>query len=178
MPLGCVRLALQVVEGLVVGALTVGLYIDPGFLECLSISIITSFGNISPPGGGAGFKALYLRSRRDFDYSCFASAFTANYPFAAFHIKDTHGDGTGFVQAVSASGCLSGIVSVTPAAPGTKEGLPMFNPHFSGGTQSQVLAVSLLDRFVNIVAPGLLSGFASIHIDKKMKPANDKTAGD
>ena len=278
-PIGCLCLAVLIVEGLVVRALTVGFDIDLGFIESLSIAIITSLGNIFTPRGGTGFKALYLRSRHDFEYSYFVSALTANYliafniisltalvclaiffiesgvfsltaalvfpgmvvftswtmlapapglnwipvrkvreqaakvlagwqlirksrktprlycltlsilllsaaanwlEFAAFHIKDTHGNGIGFLQAAifSAIGCLSGIISVTPAALGIKEGLLMFCSHFLGITQSQALAVSLLDRSVNLVVLGLLFGFVSIYVKKKLKPGNGETAGD
>ena len=54
--------------------------IDLHFFEYFSISIITSIGNIFlPMKGGAGFRAVYLKSRYDFDYSYFLSSLAANY---------------------------------------------------------------------------------------------------
>ena len=48
----------------------------------------------------------------------------------------------------------------------------MFSSQFLGITQSQALAVSLLDRSVNVVVLCLFFGFASIYINKKLKTKN------
>ncbi len=91
--------------------------------------------------------------------------------FAAFHMKDPHGNGIGFLQAAifTAIGTLSFLVSVTPAALGIKESLLMFSSRFLGITPAQALAVSLFDRSVNVVVLCLFFSFASIYINKKFK---------
>lgn len=270
--IGCVCLAMLVVNGLFLKALTVSFDIDMSFLEYFSISVITSFGNIFlPMKAGAGFRAVYLKSRHDFDYPFFLSSLGANYlvafhitsvtalgclwlfytrsgafsfpvtlvflgvaafttwalvfpppglewvpigwvrhrinqvmsgwqiirksrktvvqlcylsalnlflgfavtwlEFNAFHIKDTYGNGIGFLQAAifSAIGALSFLISITPAALGIRESLLMFSSRFLGITQSQALTVSLLDRSVNVVVLSLFFGFAWLYINKKMK---------
>ncbi|MGO9018448.1 MAG: lysylphosphatidylglycerol synthase domain-containing protein [Syntrophobacteraceae bacterium] len=237
--------------------------------------MITSFGNIFlPMKGGAGFRAVYLKSRHDFDYSYFVSSLAANYlivfnissvaalaclslfyldsggfslpaalvfiavaastswaiffpppslkwipskwvreranqvlsgwqiirksrktvvklcyltalnlfllspitwlEFAAFQMKDTYGNGIGFLQSAifTTIGALSLLISITPAALGIKESLLMFSSQFLGITQSQALAVSLLDRFVNVMVLCLFFGFSSIYINKKLKTKN------
>jgi uncharacterized protein (DUF486 family) len=45
----------------------------------------------------------------------------------------------------------------------------MFSSQFLGITQSQALAVSLLDRSANVVVLCLFIGFASVYINKKLK---------
>jgi uncharacterized membrane protein YbhN (UPF0104 family) len=270
--IGCVWLAILVVSGLFLKALTTSFDIDLNFSEYFSISVITSFGNFFlPMKGGVGFRAVYLKSRYDFDYSYFVSSLAANYlivfnitsvvalaclalfyvysgsfslpaalvflgiaaftswaiffpphslewipsrwvreranqvlsgwhiirrnrktvlnlcwlsalnqflcfavtwlEFAAFHMKDSYGHGIGFLQAAifSEIGTLSFLIGITPAALGIKESLLMFSSQFLGITQSQALAVSLLDRSVNVVVLSLLFGFASICINKKLK---------
>ena len=78
--IGCVCLAMLVVNGFFLKVLTVSFGINLNFFEYFSISIITSFGNIFlPMKGGAGFRAVYLKSRYDFDYSYFLSSLAANY---------------------------------------------------------------------------------------------------
>jgi uncharacterized membrane protein YbhN (UPF0104 family) len=75
-----VWLALLIVNGLFLNALTISFGIDLNFFEYFSISIITSFGNLFlPMKGGAGFRAVYLKSRHDFDYTYFMSSLAANY---------------------------------------------------------------------------------------------------
>ena len=270
--IGCVCLAMLVVNGLFLKVLTVSFGIDLHFFEYFSISIITSIGNVFlPMKGGAGFRAVYLKSRYDFHYSYFLSSLAANYlvvfgvtsvvalgslalfyfssgafsfpatmvflavgamtswaaffpphtlewipfrwareranqvlsgwhimrksrktvmdlcsltllnllfasavtwlEFAAFQMKDPHGNGIGFLQATifTAIGTLSFLISVTPAALGIKESLLMFSSQFLGITPSQALAVSLLDRSVNIAVLCLFFSFASIYINKKLK---------
>ena len=266
-----------VINGLFLKALTISFDINMHFFEYFSISVITSFGNIFlPMKGGAGFRAVYLKSRHDFDYSYFMSSLAANYliifnitslaaliclalfyvcsggfsfpaalvflavaaltswaivfpphgvqwipirwvreragqvlsgwqiirrsrktvvklcllsalnlflsfavtwlEFAAFHMKDLHGNGIGFIQAAifSAIGSLSFLISITPASLGIKEGMLMFSSQFLGITQSQALAVSLLDRSVQVLVLSVFFGFASIYIHRKLKI---KTAG-
>jgi uncharacterized membrane protein YbhN (UPF0104 family) len=69
-----------VVNGLFLNALTISFGIDLLFFEHFSISIITSFGNLFlPMRGGAGFRAVYLKSRFDLDYSYFVSSLAATY---------------------------------------------------------------------------------------------------
>src|SRR5208283_767021 len=275
MMIGCAVLAVLIVNGLFLKALTIDFDIDLNFFEYFSISVITSFGNIFlPMKGGAGFRAVYLKSRHDFDYSYFVSSLAANYlvtfnitsvaalaclalfylysggfslpvalvflavaastswaiffpapslewipimwvreranrvlsgwqiirksgktvvklcflsalnlfllsaitwlEFAAFQMKDTYGHGIGFLQSAifTAIGALSLLISITPAALGIKESLLMFSSQFLGITQSQALAVSLLDRSVNVVVLCLFFGFASIYINKKLKTKN------
>jgi uncharacterized membrane protein YbhN (UPF0104 family) len=270
--IGCVCLAMLVVNGLFLKVLTVSFGIDLHFFEYFSISIITSIGNMFlPMKGGAGFRAVYLKSRYDFDYSYFLSSLAANYivvfgitsavalgflallyfesgvfslpavmvflavgavtawaaffpphtlewipfrwareranqvlsgwhvmrkstktvrnlcsltalnlflasagtwlEFAAFHMKDPHGNGIGFLQATifTTIGTLSFLVSITPAALGIKESLLMFSSRFLEIAPSQALAVSLLDRSVNVVVLCLFFSFASIYINKKFK---------
>jgi len=91
--------------------------------------------------------------------------------FAAFHVKDAHGNEIGFLQAsiFSAIGMLSFLISITPAALGIKESLLMFSSQFLGITQSQALAIALLDRSINVAVTCLFFGFASIYINKKFK---------
>jgi uncharacterized membrane protein YbhN (UPF0104 family) len=270
--IGCVCLAMLVVNGFFLKVLTVSFGINLHFFEYFSISIITSFGNIFlPMKGGSGFRAVYLKSRYGFDYSYFLSSLAANYlvvfgvtsvvalgsltlfymrsgafifpaamvflavgavtswaaffpphtlgwipsgwareranqvlsgwhimrksrktvtnlcsltllnlflasagtwlEFAAFHMKDPYGNGIGFLQATifTAIGSLSFLVSITPAALGIKESLLMFSSRFLGITPAQALAVSLLDRSVNVVVLCLFFSFASIYINKKFK---------
>src|SRR5208337_3053753 len=233
--IGCACLAMLAVNGLFLKVLTVSFGIDLNFFEYFSISVITSFGNIFlPMKGGAGFRAVYLKSRYNFDYSYFLSSLAANYlvafgitsvaalgcmtlyylitgafsfpaamvflavaavaswavffpphtlqwipfrwardlanqilsgwhimrksrntvmnlcsltalnlflssavtwlEFAAFHMKDTYGNGIGFLQAAifTAIGTLSFFISITPAALGIKENLLMFSSRFLG----------------------------------------------
>lgn len=94
--------------------------------------------------------------------------------FAAFHMTDANGNGIGFLQAAifSAIGALSFLISITPAALGIKESLLMFSSKFQGITQSQALAVSLIDRSVNVLVISLFFGFASIYINSKIKTKN------
>ncbi len=270
--IGCVCLAMLVVNGFFLKVLTISFGIDLHFFEYFSISIITSIGNIFlPMKGGAGFRAVYLKSRYNFDYSYFLSSLAANYlvvfgvtsaaalgflalfyfdsgvfsfpaamvflavgagtawaaffpphtlewipfgwareranqvlsgwhimrksrktvmdlcyltalnlclasagtwlEFAAFHMKDPYGNGIGFVQAAifTAIGTLSFLVSITPAALGIKESLLMFSSRFLGIAPSQALAVSLLDRSLNVVVLCLFFSFALIYINKKFK---------
>jgi len=270
--IGCVCLTMLIVNGFFLRALTTSFNIKMNFFEYFSISIITSFGNLFlPMKGGAGFRAVYLKSRHDFDYSYFLSSLAANYlvvfnitslaalaclalfsartrggslpvttaflgvaaltswailfpppglewipvrwvreranqvmtgwriirrdkktvlelcwlsalnlvlgfaitwlEFAAFDMKDAHGDGIGLLQAsiFSCIGALSFLISITPAALGIREGLLMFSSHFLGISQSQALAVSLLDRTVNAAVLGLFFGFASFYINNKLK---------
>jgi uncharacterized membrane protein YbhN (UPF0104 family) len=91
--------------------------------------------------------------------------------FAAFQMKDPHGNGIGFLQATifTAIGTLSFLISITPAALGIKESLLMFSSRFLGITPSQALAVSLLDRSVNVAVLCLFFSFASFYINKKFK---------
>ncbi len=273
--IGCVCLAMLIVNGLFLKALTICFDINMNFFEYFSISVITSFGNLFlPMKGGAGFRAVYLKSRHDFDYSYFLSSLAANYlvvfnitsaaalaclalfyirsggsslpvalvflgiaafttwailfrppslewvpirwvreranqvmsgwriirksrktvlklcwlsvlnlclgfaitwlEFAAFHMKDTHGDGIGVLQAsiFSAIGALSFLISITPAALGIKESLLMFSSQFLGIKQYQALTISLLDRSVNVVVLCLFFGFASLYVNKKLKIRN------
>jgi uncharacterized membrane protein YbhN (UPF0104 family) len=273
--IGCACVAMLIVNGLFLKALTISFDIDLNFFEYFSISVITSFGNIFlPMKGGAGFRAVYLKSRHDFDYSYFVSSLAANYlvvfnitsvaalaclglfyirsggfslpvtlaflgvaaptswailfpppgmewipigwvqeranqvmsgwriirksrktvlelcwltalnlflgiavtwlEFAAFHMKDTHGNGIGFLQAsiFSCIGALSFLISITPAALGIKESLLMFSSQFLGISQSQALTISLLDRSVNVVVLCLFFGFAWIYINRKLKIKN------
>jgi uncharacterized membrane protein YbhN (UPF0104 family) len=75
-----------VVNGLFLKVLTVDFGIDLSFSEYFSISVVTSFGNIFlPMKGGAGFRAVYLKSRYNFDYSYFLSSLAGNY-LIAFHV--------------------------------------------------------------------------------------------
>ncbi len=94
--------------------------------------------------------------------------------FAAFKMQDPSGQDIGFLQATifTAIGSLSLLVSITPAALGIKESLLMFSSQFLGISQSQALAVSLLDRSVNVVVLCLFFGLASIYINKKFKIKN------
>jgi len=273
--IGCAVLAALIVNGLFLKALTIDFDIDLKFFEYFSISVITSFGNIFlPMKGGAGFRAVYLKSRHDFDYSYFVSSLAANYlivfnissvvalacqalfylysgagslpvalvflaiaactswaifspppslewipsrwvrqrangvlsgwqiirrnrktvvklcsltalnlfllsvitwlEFAAFQMKDAYGHGIGFLQSTifTAIGALSLLISITPAALGIKESLLMFSSQFLGITQSQALAVSLLDRSVNVAVLCLFFSFSSIYINKKLKTKN------
>lgn len=273
--IGCACVAVMVVNGLFLRALTISFNIDLNFFEYFSIAVVTSFGNLFlPMKGGAGFRGIYLKSRYDLDYSYFVSSLAATYligfniasmvalvclalfyvssegcslpitlaflgiaaltswailfrppslewipvrwirepanqvfsgwniirksrktvlklcwlsalnlflgfaitwlEFAAFHMKDTHGNGIGFLQAsiFSAIGALSLLISITPAALGIKESLLMFSSQFLGITQTQALTVSLLDRSVNVVVICLFFGFASIYINKKLKIGN------
>jgi uncharacterized membrane protein YbhN (UPF0104 family) len=121
------------------------------------------------------------RSRRTLLNLCWLSALNQLLCFAltwvefvALHVKDTHGHGIGFLQAAifSSIGTLSFLIGITPAALGIKESLLMFSSQFLGITQSQALAVSLLDRSVNVVVLCLLFGFASIYINNKLKRKN------
>lgn len=274
----CACIAMLIVNGLFLNALTTSFAIDMNFFEYFSISIITSFGNLFLPiKGGAGFRAVYLKSKHDFDYAYFLSSLAANYlvvfnitslaalaclelfyirstggslpvtmafigvavltswailypppsldwipvrwvrewtgqvisgwriirksrktvlklcwlsalnlflgfattwlEFAAFGMKDVHGDGIGLLQAsiFSCIGALSFLVSITPAALGIKESLLMFASQFLGITQSQALTISLLDRSVNVVVLSLLFGFAWIYINGKLKIRNQRT---
>ncbi len=276
--IGCAVLAALIVNGLFLKALTIDFDIDLKFFEYFSISVITSFGNIFlPMKGGAGFRAVYLKSRHDFDYSYFVSSLAANYlivfnissvvalacqalfylysggfsllvalvflaiaactswaifspppslewipsrwvrerangvlsgwqiirknhktvmklcsltalnlfllsvitwlefaAFAAFQMKDAYGHGIGFPQSTifTMIGALSLLISITPAALGIRESLLMFSSQFLGITQSQALAVSLLDRSVNVAVLCLFFGFSSIYINKKLKTKN------
>jgi uncharacterized membrane protein YbhN (UPF0104 family) len=272
MLIGCAGLAVLILNGLFLKALTIDFGIDLNFFEYFSLSVITSFGNIFlPMKGGAGFRAVYLKSRHDFDYSYFLSSLAANYliifnilsvaalaflalfylysgafslpvalvflgvaastswaiffpppslewipirwvrervnpvlsgwqiirkngktvvklcylsalslflqsaitwlEFSAFHMKDAYGHGIGFLQSAifTAIGGLSFLIGITPAALGIKESVLMFSSRFLGITQSQALAVSLLDRSISVALLGLFFGFASIYVNKKLK---------
>jgi uncharacterized membrane protein YbhN (UPF0104 family) len=276
MLIGCAGLAVLIVNGFLLKALTIDFGIDLNFFEYFSISVITSLGNIFlPMKGGAGFRAVYLKSRHDFDYSYFLSSLAANYlvifnitsvaalaflalfylysgglslpvtlvflgvaastswaiffpppslewipirwvreranpvlsgwqiirksgktvvklcclsalnlflqsavtwlEFAAFQMKDSYGHGIGFLQSAifTAIGGLSFLIGITPAALGIKESLLMFSSRFLGITQSQALAVSLLDRSVNVAVLCLFFGFASIYVNKKLRTRNE-----
>lgn len=96
--------------------------------------------------------------------------------FGAFHMKDVHGHGIGILQAAifSAIGGLSLYISVTPSALGIRETLLMFCSQFLGISPAQALAVSLLDRSVNAATICLLFGFASIHINGRLKSKDAK----
>jgi uncharacterized membrane protein YbhN (UPF0104 family) len=75
-----------IVNGLFLKVLTVDFGIDLNFAEYFSISVVTSFGNIFlPMKGGAGFRAVYLKSRYNFEYSYFISSLAGNY-LIAFNI--------------------------------------------------------------------------------------------
>lgn len=68
------------VNGLCLRVLTLGFRIDLKFAEHFSISVVTSFGNMFlPMKGGAGFRAVYLKERYDFDYSYFVSSLAGSY---------------------------------------------------------------------------------------------------
>jgi uncharacterized membrane protein YbhN (UPF0104 family) len=78
--IACISLAVLALNGLFLKVLTIDFGIDLNFFEYLSVSIITSFGNIFlPMKGGSGFRAVYLKSHYDFDYSYFLSSLAANY---------------------------------------------------------------------------------------------------
>lgn len=78
--IGFLSLTTLVTNGLFLKVLTSDFGIDLNFFEYVSVSIITSFGNIFlPMKGGAGFRAVYLKSHYDFDYSYFLSSLAANY---------------------------------------------------------------------------------------------------
>lgn len=84
--IACASLASLVVNGFFLKALTTGFGIDLNFLEYFSISIVTSFGNLFlPMKGGAGFRAVYLKSRYNFNYTYFLSSLGATY-LIAFNI--------------------------------------------------------------------------------------------
>jgi uncharacterized membrane protein YbhN (UPF0104 family) len=273
--IGCVCVAMLIVNGLFLRALTISFDIDLNFFEYFSLSVVTSFGNLFlPMKGGSAFRAVYLKSRHDFDYSYFLSSLAANYlivfsitsvaalaclgafyvgygaaslpvasaflgvaavtswailfpppslewiparsirerthqvlsgwnvirksrktvaelcrlsamnlflgslitwlEFAAFHMKDAHGNEIGFLQAAifSCIGALTFLISITPAALGIKESLLMFSSRFLGISQSQALTISLLDRSVNVVVLCLFFGFAWIYVSKKLKMRN------
>lgn len=75
------------VNGLFLKALTIDFGIDLSFPEHFSISVLTSFGNVFlPMKGGAGFRAVYLKSKYDFDYSYFLSSLAGNY-LVVFHVN-------------------------------------------------------------------------------------------
>lgn len=81
----CCLLALTV-NGLFLKVLTIDFGVDLSFLEYFSISIVTSFGNIFlPMKGGAGLRAVYLKSKYNFDYSYFISSLAGNY-LVAFNV--------------------------------------------------------------------------------------------
>lgn len=78
--IGCAALAGLVVNGLFVKIVTGSFGIDLRFSEHFSISVMTSFGNLFlPMKGGAGIRAVYLKSRHGLDYSYFLSGLGANY---------------------------------------------------------------------------------------------------
>ena len=78
--IGGLFLSLLIVNGLFLKALTIDFGIDLCFHEYFSISVITSFGNIFlPMRGGAGVRAVYLKSRYNLDYSYFLSSLAGNY---------------------------------------------------------------------------------------------------
>ena len=84
--IGLVSALSLIVNGLFLKALTIDFGIDLNFAEYFSLSIVTSFGNIFlPMKGGAGFRAVYLKSRYNFDYSYFLSSLAGNY-LVAFHV--------------------------------------------------------------------------------------------
>jgi uncharacterized protein (TIRG00374 family) len=67
-------------NGLMLKVLITDFGVDLGFLEYLSISIVTTFGNVFLPfRGGAGFKAVYLKAKHDFDYSSFIASHAGCY---------------------------------------------------------------------------------------------------
>ncbi len=78
--IGCCCLLALSVNGLFLKVLTIDFGIDLSFLEHFSISIVTSFGNtFLPMKGGAGLRAVYLKSKYNFDYSYFLSSLAGNY---------------------------------------------------------------------------------------------------
>lgn len=67
-------------NGLFLKIVIVDFGIDLNFSEYYSLSVITGFGNIFlPMRGGAGFRAVYLKSKYNFDYSYFVSSLAGNY---------------------------------------------------------------------------------------------------
>ena len=80
LPIGCATFACLVVNGLFVKIVTGSFGIDLDFSEHFSISVLTSFGNLFlPMKGGAGIRAVYLKTRHGLDYSYFLSGLGANY---------------------------------------------------------------------------------------------------
>ncbi|MEN6437830.1 MAG: lysylphosphatidylglycerol synthase transmembrane domain-containing protein [Syntrophobacter sp.] len=78
--IGCASLAGLIVNGLFLKVLLDEFGIRLGFSEYFSISILTSFGNVFlPMKGGAGFKAVYLKSKYNYDYSYFVAGLAGNY---------------------------------------------------------------------------------------------------
>lgn len=78
--IGALWVVILAVNGLFLKALTVDFGINLSIHESFSLSVITTFGNIFlPMRGGAGFRAVYLKSRYDFDYSFFLSSLAGNY---------------------------------------------------------------------------------------------------
>lgn len=78
--IGSVSLAGFVVNGLFLKVLLARFGIEIDFMEHFSLSIVTSFGNIFlPMKGGAGIRAVYLKSKYNFDYSYFVASLAGNY---------------------------------------------------------------------------------------------------
>lgn len=78
--IACFWLFAITAQGMVLRALTVDFGIDLSFREYFAISVMTNFGNIFlPMRGGAGFRAVYLKSKYNFDYSYFVSTLAGNY---------------------------------------------------------------------------------------------------
>jgi len=78
--IGCASFGGLVVNGLFLKVLLDEFGIRLGFSEYFSISVLTSFGNVFlPMKGGAGFKAVYLKSKYNYDYSYFIAGLAGNY---------------------------------------------------------------------------------------------------
>lgn len=78
--IGCVYTIFLAVNGLFLKILTAVFDIDLHFLEFFSISVVTSFGNLLlPMRGGAGLRAVYLKSRYNFAYAYFLASLGATY---------------------------------------------------------------------------------------------------
>lgn len=78
--IGCASFAGLVVNGLFLKVLLGQFGISLGFFEYFSISVLTSFGNVFlPMKGGAGFRAVYLKSKYNYDYSYFVAGLAGNY---------------------------------------------------------------------------------------------------
>jgi uncharacterized membrane protein YbhN (UPF0104 family) len=71
---------LVVLNGLFLKFLIADFGIGLSFAEYLSISIVTTFANsVLPFRGGAGFKAIYLKEKHNFDYSYFIASHAGSY---------------------------------------------------------------------------------------------------
>ncbi|MHC1729156.1 MAG: YbhN family protein [Syntrophobacteraceae bacterium] len=78
--IGCFWLFPLFLQGLSLKTITIDFGIDLCFREYFSISVMTSFGNIFlPMSGGAGFRAVYLKSKYDFSYANFVSSLAGTY---------------------------------------------------------------------------------------------------